>query len=310
MESEFIKSFSYTDIWPGNKETPNEWQTRTGHVSGSALKLLKQSPAHFIEPKDPDDEETKAKLFGSAYHCFILEPLKFEEKYFIFDDRDIIEKLIGEGSKNPRNTNAYKEWKDAQLSFAQGKIMIDLETKKVLEAMKSRLFSHRYVAQLLSDGEAEKSFYCTLNTMDDKEVKVIMRTDYLKWKKRAVIELKTTKDASKEGFPKECGQYDYHISSALYKDFMELIQGDGIPWSFFFIAQESKKPYAFNIFEASAQFIAQGRYEYEQLIMLFNQCKENNKWPGYQVWTQNRFGVNEINLPNWAVQDLTFYNHK
>ena len=308
MESDFIREFQFTDIWPGDPKVPNDWQTRTGHVSGSALKKMKESPTHFIE--EEKKEPTDAMIFGSAYHCYILEPSEFDKKYFVFDEQDILDKLITEGAKSPRATNAYKEWNQAQLIRAEGKIMIDMVTMDVIKKMKDRLFSHRYTAQLLTNGVAEKSFYITIKTSEDKEVKIIMRTDYLKMQKRAVIELKTTKDASKEGFPKECANFDYQIPAAMYKDFMEKISGDEIPWSFFFIAQETSAPYAFNIFEASGQFISVGRYEYELLMMLYLQCKENNKWPGYQVWCQNRFGINEINLPPWAIRDLAFYNHK
>lgn len=309
IESEFITGFKFTETWPGDKENPNDWQLRNGHVSASALKRLKISPAHFIE--EEKKEKTDALIFGGAYHCFILEPEKFNKEYFVFDERDILEKLIGEGAKSPRATNAYKEWKDAQLSFAQGKTMIDLDTFETLEIMKERLLSNRYIRQLLSDGEPEKCFYCTVKSMDDKETNIIIKPDFLKYKKRAVIELKTAIDASKDGFPRACAEFDYHIQAALYADFMSFIDPDPIyPWSFIYIVQESKRPYAYNLFEASPQYLAQGRYEYEQLIMLFNQCKENNRWPGYQVWTQNRFGINELNLPKWGIQDLTFYNHK
>lgn len=306
---DFIKSFDYVDVWPGgDKYNPNDWNLRTGHVSATALKKLKISPAHFIEEEKP--EVTDAMIFGRAYHCYVLEPTKFEKDFFVMDETDILEKLRGEGAKSPRATNAYKEWMSAQMAMAQNKTLIDTSTYEVLKKMKNRLLSHRYTSQLLTNGEAERSFYCTVRIMEGFEIKVIVKPDYLKPTKRAVIELKTTQDASKEGFPKECANYDYQIQAAMYKDFMEQIEGSGMPWSFYFIAQETKAPYAFNIFEASGQFIAAGKYEYEMLMLLFQQCKENGEWPGYQVWTQNRFGINEINLPPWGIRDLAFYNHK
>ena len=91
---------------------------------------------------------------------------------------------------------------------------------------------------------------------------------------------------------------------------MEMITGDDRGWSFYFIAQEKKKPYAFNIFEASAQFIGQGRYEYEQLLRLYKMCLTEGRWPGYQVFCQWKSGNIELNLPTWAVKKIEFYNHK
>jgi hypothetical protein len=304
MESEFIKSFSFTTQMPDDES----WKLRNGHISASALKDLKVSPLHFIEKEKL--EPTPALIFGRAYHKYILEPSQFEQDYFVFDERNILEKLLGEGAKSPRATNAYKEWHEAQLIKAEGKEIIDLPTLDKLEQMKKRLFRHRYAYSLLNNGEAETSLYCTIETMDNKTVKLIMRPDYLKTQKRVVVELKTAIDASKEGFPKACAEFDYHIQAAIYKDLMEKVTGSDQPWDFYYVVQETKAPYAFNIFEASAKYIAQGRYEYEQLILLFNQCIENDSWPGYQVWCQNQYGINEINLPPWGIKDLTFYNHK
>ena len=299
---DFIKLFQFTTEQPEGED----WKIRLGHVSGSALKKIKISPAHFIEEEKP--EPTPALIFGKAYHKYILEPDDFENKYFVFDERDIIEKLLGEGAKSPRATNAYKEWHQAQIDKANNKEFIDLSVIDQLKKMKEKLFRHRYAYSLLNNGQAEQSYYCNIKTFDEKEVKVIMRLDYLKPQKRAIIELKTSADAGKDAFPRQCVEYDYHISAALYKDFMGKISGN--EWTFFFIVQETKAPYAFNIFEASTQFIAQGRYEYEQLIMLYSQCVENNLWPGYQVFCQNIYGINELNLPAWGIKDLTFYNHK
>ena len=81
-------------------------------------------------------------------------------------------------------------------------------------------------------------------------------------------------------------------------------------WAFYFVAQETKQPYAFNLFEASPQFVGQGRYEYEQLLLLYQWCIENDKWPGYQVFTENKYGINTLNLPAWNVREINWFDHK
>ena len=90
---------------------------------------------------------------------------------------------------------------------------------------------------------------------------------------------------------------------------MELLTGDNRLWTFIFIAQEKVKPYAFNLFECTPQFVSQGRYEYELLLQLYKFCIDNDKWPGYQVFCQNRYGINDLNLPAWAIKDLTYYTY-
>jgi hypothetical protein len=78
----------------------------------------------------------------------------------------------------------------------------------------------------------------------------------------------------------------------------------------FFHRPGKAPPYAFNIFQASPQFMSVGRYEYEILLMLYAYCLEADKWPGYQVFCQNKFGVNELSLPAWAVKELEYFTHK
>jgi hypothetical protein len=90
---------------------------------------------------------------------------------------------------------------------------------------------------------------------------------------------------------------------------LEAITGDGMRWSFFFIAQEKTAPFAYNIFEASPQFLAQGKYEYEQLLLLYKHCLEKDKFPGYQVFCENRYGINELNLPPYTIKEINFYDH-
>jgi len=128
--------------------------------------------------------------------------------------------------------------------------------------------------------------------------------------KRICVELKTTVRASRKDFPKEAANYDYHIQAALYSDLLQLYYGDGRPVKFIFIVQEKRKPHAFNIFEAAPKFIAQGRYEYEMLLQLYKWCLDNNKYPGYQIFCQNKYGILDLDLPGWAIQSLDYFIHE
>jgi exodeoxyribonuclease VIII len=127
--------------------------------------------------------------------------------------------------------------------------------------------------------------------------------------KKIIVDLKTAKKASADGFQKAAAEMNYHIQAAYYSDLLEKYSGDGRPYTFFFIAQEKVAPYAFNIFESSAQFISQGRYEYEMLLQMYRYCVDNNTWPGYQIFCQNKYGILELKLPPWAIKDLTYYDH-
>lgn len=294
MESDFFKSLTGQILDLEN----NDYHNNQYYVSASGLKKIKKSPLHF---KEEPKEETEAMTFGSAYHTYILEPEKFESEYFIYDP-----------NKRPEPTktmasNLNKDWKNN--IYLQNKNVIDIEDFKKIQSMKDRLYSHIYARSLINKGIAEQSYFMNCKTFEDREINIKIRPDYIKEKKRLIVDLKTTSDASELGFQKNAANYDYHIQAALYVDMIEKFYNDGMSWSFIFIAQEKSAPYAFGIYEASPQFIAQGRYEYEQLILLYQQCKDNDKYPGYQVFCENKFGIKELNLPHWAIREIDFYNH-
>jgi exodeoxyribonuclease VIII len=303
MESEYIKGFT-------SYNAEGDYYKLDDYISYSGLKNLKKSPAHYRQYKDePLEVETEAMAFGSAYHSFILEPEKFERDYYIFDDDAIYQVLIGEGFRSPRSTKQYKEWQESEMRVIGDRKVIEKADYSKIKDMKERLLSHYYCRALLSGGEAEKSITGQLQTVEG-EINIKGRPDYVKLNKHFIIDLKTTFDASEDGFTKAAADGDYHIQAALYSDLMEMITGDERGWTFYFIAQEKRKPYAFNIFEASPQFIGQGRYEYEQLLKLYKMCIDNNKWPGHQVFCEWKSGNIELNLPRWAIKEIKFYNHK
>ena len=298
MESEFIKTVNI------QKTTEDYYADKAISVSG--LKKLKVSPAHYkeAEPVTPTD----AMQFGSAYHSYVLEPEKFEQEYYVFDDHSICEVLIGEGYKSPRSTKAYKEWEESEMRVIGDKSVIKQEEFERIKAMKERLFSHPYAKMLLTGGEAEAGYAGTIETSVGA-INIKFKPDYIKAGKHIVVDLKTAADVSIDGFTRAAADNDYHIQAAFYSDMIEQMAGDKRSQTFVFIAQEKIKPYAFNLFECSPQFIAQGRYEYELLLQLYKYCIDNDKWPGYQCFCNNRYGLVELNLPKYAIKSLDYYTY-
>jgi len=300
MENEFLEKV--TVITP---DLSNEqYHASTDFCSASVLKKIKRSPLHW---KEEERKETDAFSFGSAYHCFMLEPEKFEKEFFVFDEKEIFEILRGEGAKNVRATKAYKEWYENQMITAGSKTMLSAYDMEVIHKMEARIKRHPFAYSLIRKGVAELSHMVEIENKFGK-FKTKIRPDYLKIEKGVCVDLKTTTDASVKGFTRSAVEYDYHIQAALYSDMLEATYGRS--FKFFFLAQEKTAPYAFNIFSASPQFIGQGRYEYENLMLLWDYCIKNGKYPGYQVWCENQYGVNELSLPGYAVNEINFYKHK
>lgn len=288
MENTIIKSIKCEKTDSDSNETYHEHDS----ISASGLKLMKRSPAHYFHR---EKKETEAMRFGTMYHTFILENDKFHQQYSVIDT-----------DKRPdqKHTMAAKENVQWLESFNNP---VSAETYQQLKDMRKVLFSHPYARHLLTGGEFEASYYLELDIGANEPVKARFRPDHVKHDKRIIVDLKTAADASMDGFQRDAAKVDYQIQAAFYADMMELITGEDSGYEFFFVAQEKSPPYAFNIFEASPQFRSVGRYEYELLLMLYAYCVESGKWPGYQVFCQNRYGVNELALPPWAIKEMEYY---
>jgi exodeoxyribonuclease VIII len=302
MESDFIISANLHEC----QRDTEEWKSCKDYISKSAMGSLKESPDHYKNGEPYKD--TPDKIFGKRYHCYVLEQNEFEKRFYVFDDSVVYGALLAKGFEKPRSTKDYKIWLEGEEKLIGDREVIEKNDFDHMKSMKDKLMQHPYAKMLLTNGVAEKGILGEIETKIGR-IGVKLIPDYRKDIKHVVVELKTTKDASKEGFPKECAEYDYHIQAAFFSDMVELFHNDKRPVSFIFIAQEKKKPYAFNLFEASPQFISQGRYEYEALIQLFKYCLDNNYWPGYQVWCQNKYGILELKLPAWGIKDINYYDH-
>lgn len=308
--SEFIKHVELIDEFDSYeefKESEYSNYSKFPSISVSKLKKLKKSPLHY---KEEERKDTEAFTFGSAYHCYLLEPEKFKDRYYVIDEKEIIDILVGEGAEKPRATKTYKEWLDSQTAKAEGKIILNSDDFQKIKDMGSRILSHHYAKSLIRGGIAERFLFVKLYDNYGNEYYIKLIADYFKENKRIITDLKSCNDAIMNGFQKDAAKYDYHLQSALYSDIYEHLYFKGFKCNFFFLAQEKAKPYAFNIFEASPQFLGQGRYEYEMLLMLWKQCENEGVYPGYQVWCENKYGVNEISLPPWAISEVNYYKHK
>ena len=304
MESDFIKSVELIAEYESYDQFRESDHFKLSSISVSKLKKIKKSPLHFREEETPD---TDAFKFGSAYHCYLLEPGKFKDQYHIIDEKTIIDQLIGEGSKKPRSTSKYKEWlsEHYETANAAGKIILTGDEYYQIMEMSSRINRHPYAKSLITNGVAERFLFVRLIDMFENEYFIKLIPDYLKKEKRVCTDLKSAADASNDVFTKASANNDYHIQAALYSDILAHLYGGS--FKFYFLAQEKSKPFAFNIFHASNQFISQGRYEYEMLLLLWKQCVTDGKYPGYQVWCENKYGVNELSLPAWSIKPLDYY---
>lgn len=261
-------------------ETNKEYHSKKDYISSSGLRMYQRSPEYYAYYLEHGEETNPAFVMGSLYHTAILEDTKLDEEYVLSSNRP--DQVHGMTSK------ANKEWKSS--CEAQGRTVVDEVTWNTIQEMKLKLRENPLMNKLMDKGINEESYYID----DFYGAKVKARPD--KVTKYAVIDLKSTDNASTEGFTRTMFKYGYHIQAAFYLDILK--EFDNTPRQFVFVAQEKKAPYSYQIFRLDDDVIEYGRWQYQDLLEKHKKCMSENRWGGYEQFNElSEAGVTTINLP-------------
>ncbi len=235
-------------------------------VSNSLITQILRSPAHARAYLTQQREPTKAMEFGTAFHAAILEPLSFARTYDVFD--------------GDRRTKAGKE--EYERLTSSGIKLLSADDMATIQGMMQSVHSHVAAAELLREGEAELSVTWT---DDATGLPCKCRPDW--WIGDTLVDVKTTDDASPEGFARAIAKYGYHRQAAWY------LQGTGAA-RFKFIAVEKTAPYAVGVYELDALSLNQGASECDRALSIWNDALIRSSYTAYSE------DCELISLPNWA----------
>ena len=182
-------------------------------ASQSTLKIAcKQTLQHMrhamLQPQTP----TAALERGSALHTLILEPDEFENRVVVGLDID-------------RRSNKNKEaWADYEATHA-GKTILKPAMFDDVRHMADAINNHDAVKALLADGgnfhrEATALWPETFAVDDSDDIMVCpckARLDWLAPDINAIIDIKTTTDASHAAFGHAIKKYGYHHQASFYR---------------------------------------------------------------------------------------------
>ena len=153
--------------------------------------------------------------------------------------------------------------------------------------------SMRETAIFLKDGLAEQSYFSEI-----EGVAVKCRPDFYNENLGAIIDLKTTSDASATGFARSVASFNYHVQAAFYSDILRSL-GKKVNY-FLFIAVETSYPYFVGFYELDNVAIEQGRKTYLELLELYKYCRERDEWWGYAKKDGDQIkAVQTLSLPAW-----------
>lgn len=191
------------------------------------------------------------------------------------------------------NGKQVRLWSDIKAEWEkvnEHRTILNPEQWKTIHAMRDALMAHPAANALLTviPGKAEKSVYWI-----DATTGVLCRCRPDWWRDdNLIVDLKTTEDASPEGFARSIAKFRYDVQDAFYTDGVQQATGKR-PKAFVFIAVEKKPPYGVGVYVLDAETKDLGRAQYQHDLRVYAECLRTGEWPGYGDKIQT------ISLPAW-----------
>lgn len=262
-------------------DMPAEQYHATDAVSNGMLTAMAESPFHcwskFHNPDRPQFGPTAAMKAGTLLHTALLEPWNMGGYVVRPDDVDA-------------RTKAGKEW----LASHAGREIITAEQHETVKQQIKAIHAEPTLHMLLTSGftVAESSvFWQDAATGLQCRARPDLMTDPTR-KHVTVLDVKSTADASPDGFGKSAAKFGYHRQAAHYTNGIEA-QGLTVD-AFVFATVTSSYPFIAVAYILDAEAAAQGFEEVAELLDLYGTCKATGNWPAYGS------GLQPLSLPKWA----------
>lgn len=246
-------------------------------VSTSRLTLVKKSPAHLRYALDHgDSKKSDALTLGTAVHAAVLLPETFEEEYIC----------------GPDCRRGTKEWDAFEVKYFTKNVLTPADYCAVME-IRAAVEGVARVEDLLIGSKREVSMVWKNSAISQK---CKGRMDAYNEEFNTIIDLKTTKDASPEGFAKSIFNYGYYRQAAFY---MEGARACGLDCKhFIFVAVETEPPYGVALYELTDGVLKLGQKENADLLEQYHTCTVKNEWPSYSK------DIQFIGIPQWSMNIL------
>ena len=263
---------------------PFERYRELNSLSQSDLSLFLKSPLHFkLKDKIRDKKKSQAMDFGSLYHLAVLEPKKFVKSYALEP------KFHPTGEPINKRKKDHREFLDAWKKDQGDKIFVDEDDVTKINEMANAILEHETASSLLKHGLPEHVSEFTIES-DGLIANGKARADYIIEHEtfgRTVIDVKTSRDASREGFEKSVINYNYDLQSFWYK---EAFDAD----TFIFIVQATEYPYAIGVYNATDAVLSRGEDIARHALKKYFECSKTGVFHGYTN------GIEPLSLPRWV----------
>lgn len=249
-------------------------------ASQSRLKVIRdKSPAHLRWQMDHPEEPTGPQRIGAAVHTAVLEPHLFAETY-------------ARGPEGNKTLKAVKAAWAALEAEDPSKVILKPAEWDLCMALRRKIEGHRIAARLL-DGQPERS---AIWEDEDTGAMCRGRFDLISDRAPVIVDLKTTRDASRKSFGRDLFQFGYYLQAAHYLAGAKALDIDA--QQFVIVAIEKEPPHEVAIYDVDAGLIELARDELKPLLAVYAACERSGIWPGYAPKVQT------IDIPMWAWREV------
>lgn len=217
------------------------------YISSSGLKRILESSDALQRYLLRQNESTPRLDFGTAVHCALLEPDRFEREYVALPVEHV--DLFHE-----EDLNLIRETRAHPLRF------ITEAQMEALHGIREQVARMPEVIGLLKRGLAERSLFWV-----DPEtgIRCKIRPDLLVLP-QLILELKTTFDASLAVFQRTLQMQRYHLSAAMYLAGVQQLTGE-VP-DYVYLVASRHPPYRVEMFVPGNEILNEGARQFREAL--------------------------------------------
>lgn len=231
---------SIIPIAPGIYELDiDDYLGEQGYISSSGLKRVLDSPEALQRYLLRQNESTPRLDFGTAVHCALLEPERFEREYVALPVEHV--DLFHE-----EDLNLIRQEREHPLRF------ITQAQMEALHGIREQVARLPEISRLLAEGLAERSLFWRDPAT---EVRCKIRPDLLVLP-HLILELKTTFDASLAVFQRTLQMQRYHLSAAMYLEGVRHLTG--FSTNYVYLVASRHPPYRVETFVPGPEILEEG----------------------------------------------------
>ncbi len=256
------------------KMPSNLYHADSATSAGDCEKVHKQGVYGLRYEKANPKKPTPDMLLGTLTHTLVLEPDEFAKQFILIPKLD---------QRSPKN----RELKGAleKKAFEENLVIIDQKQYDHANAMAKSVRAHPLVQQNMKQGFPEVSYFWE---KDGHKLKA--RPDWVNGK--YWMDLKTAKDATRQGFIRACADGGYHRRASFYIDCAKF-HGDDV--DYVYVLVHKTPPYQVGIYTIPAKHLDVGRTQYTNALI---DLKDYN--PGDDVYGYSNI-IQSVDMPDYAL---------